>query len=351
MNEKKNVLVAGAGGFIGGHLARRLFQEGYNVRAVDKKPLNEWWQVTLGTEALVLDLSQEENCRVAVQGVDWVFQLAADMGGIGFIEHERVACMRNVLINVHMLESAYKAGVERFLFSSSACAYNVHKQAALGSVIYLKEDDAYPAMAERGYGWEKLYSEMLCQEYWEERRLKTFIPRLHNVYGAFGSWCDGREKAPAAICRKVAEAELNDRHSIEIWGDGRQMRSFMYVDDCVEGMLRIINEDRLIGKPVNLGSSETVSVQKLVEYISYIAGWKIEKLYCDLQAPQGVGARSSDNYFIKSVLNWEPSTALIEGLRKMYPWIKEQVWKKAQEKDRNKLRITAIATGQKEEHE
>jgi nucleoside-diphosphate-sugar epimerase len=317
------IVIGGAGGFIGGALARYYRDKGFRrIRAVDKKPLPEWYQRVEGVECLNLDLSEEPNCRRACEGAVEVYNLAADMGGMGFIERFRVECLRSVLINTHMIESAYRAGARRFFFSSSACAYNVTLQQD-PLVQALKESDAYPAMAERGYGWEKLISEMFCQEYWAERGMKTAIARFHNVYGPFGTWDGGREKAPAAICRKVVEAQDTGNHSITIWGDGAQTRSFMFIEDCLKGIDRIMHCDDLIATPVNLGSSELVSINELVSKVERIAGLKLERHY-DLSAPRGVAGRNSDNTFIKQVLGWEPDTTLETGLRATYLWIREQ---------------------------
>lgn len=317
------IAVTGAGGFIGGHLVRHFHDRGFTrIRAVDKKPLNEWYQRTPSVENLRLDCSTEAACERVCEGAAEVYNLAADMGGMGFIERFRVECLRSILINTHMIEAAYRAGVQRYFFSSSACAYNTTLQQD-PKVRALKESDAYPAMAERGYGWEKLISEMFCQEYWAERGLKTFIARFHNVYGPHGTWDGGREKAPAAICRKIVEAVDAGTHGIEIWGDGCQTRSFMYLDDCVKGIDMITHCEELIATPINLGSSELVSVNELVDKVEKIAGVKLQRKY-DLTAPRGVGGRNSDNTFIRQVLGWEPSTSLDDGLRKTYLWIADQ---------------------------
>jgi nucleoside-diphosphate-sugar epimerase len=275
-----------------------------------------------GIENLSLDLSYRENCRRAVEGAVEVYNLAADMGGMGFIERFRVECLRSILINTHMIEASYWAGVERYFFSSSACAYNTELQKD-PYVRALKESDAYPAMAERGYGWEKLMSEIFCQEYWAERKLKTYIARFHNVYGPNGTWDGGREKAPAALARKVIEAQDTGNHEITIWGDGNQTRSFMFIDDCVKGVDMIMHCDKLIATPINLGSSELVSINDLVSEIEDIAGVKLERHY-DLDAPRGVAGRNSDNTFIQQVLEWEPDTSLREGMEKSYAWISQQ---------------------------
>lgn len=317
------LVITGAGGFVGGSLVRHFRQKGFTrIRAVDKKPLPEWFQRVPGVECLSLDVSQPENCRRACEGAVEVYNLAADMGGMGFIAKFRIECLRSILITVHMLEAAYRAGAERYFFSSSACAYNTTLQTDPNAPP-LKESDAYPAMAERGYGWEKLLSEMFCQEYWAERGLKTFIARFHNCYGPHGTWDGGREKAPAAICRKVIEAKDQGADTIDIWGDGSQARSYMYIDDCVQGIDKIAHCDQLIATPINLGSTEVVSVNELVSLVEQIGGVKLKRRY-KLDAPKGVGGRNSDNTMIRRVLNWEPSTPLGDGLAKTYAWIEQQ---------------------------
>jgi len=317
------IVIAGGGGFIAGSLTRYFHDQGFtNIRVIDKKPLPDWYQRVDGVENLCLDLSEKENAVRAVQGAVEVYNLAADMGGMGFIERFRIECLRSILINTHLIEAAYRAGARRYFYSSSACAYNTLLQQD-PNVRALKESDAYPAMAERGYGWEKLVSEMFCQEYWEERGLKTFIARFHNVYGPNGTWFGGREKAPAALSRKVIEAKDRGLHEIEIWGDGSQTRSFMYIEDCVHGIDMIMHCEKLVATPINLGSKELVSINTLVSLIEEIGGVKLQRKY-DLSAPRGVAGRNSDNTFIQSILHWEPSTPLREGLTKTYAWIEEQ---------------------------
>src|ERR1051325_2940729 len=322
--EKDDLIVlAGGGGFIAGALARYFHDRGFTrIRAVDKKPLPEWYQRVEGVECLTLDLSDAKNCERACEGAVEVYNLAADMGGMGLIERFRVECLRSILINTHMIEAAYRAGARRYFFSSSACAYNTLIQQD-PKVRALKESDAYPAMAERGYGWEKLVSEMFCEEYWAERGLKTAIARFHNVYGPWGTWAGGREKAPAAICRKVIEAIDSGSGKINIWGDGAQTRSFMFIDDCTKGIDMIMHCDDLVATPINLGSNELVSINDLVSKVEKIAGVKLKRDY-DLSAPRGVAGRNSDNTFIKKVLKWEPDTTLDDGLRATYRWIKKQ---------------------------
>src|SRR5882762_5147888 len=263
-----HALVCGAGGFIGGHLVNRLFEEGAaSVRAVDVKPLDEWYQKNPKAESVVLDLQEKEACLQATDGIEAVFQLAADMGGMGFIENNKALCMLSVLTNTHMLMAARDKGVKRFFYSSSACVYNGEKQTN-PDVVALKEEDAYPALPEDGYGWEKLFSERMCRHFLEDYGLETRVARFHNVYGPWGTWYGGREKAPAAICRKVIEAKLSGKHEIEIWGPGEQTRSFMYIDDCVKGIDLIMNSGIL--EPINLGSSEAVTVNQLVDIVEEI---------------------------------------------------------------------------------
>jgi len=323
LNKDDLIVLAGAGGFIAGALARYFHDQGFTrIRAVDKKPLPEWYQQVPGVECLCMDLKYVDNCKRACEDAVEVYNLAADMGGMGFIERFRIECLRSILINTHMIESAYRAGAQRYFFSSSACAYNVKLQEDPKSRA-LKESDAYPAMAERGYGWEKLMSEMFCQEYWVERGLKTAIARFHNVYGPNGTWDGGREKAPAAICRKVIEAKDKNSDEIVIWGDGNQTRSFMYIDDCVQGIDMIMHCEELIATPINLGSNHLISINDLVSLAEDIGGITLKREH-DLDAPKGVAGRNSDNTFIQQILDWEPSTPLEEGLKKTYEWIEQQ---------------------------
>jgi len=317
------IVITGGGGFIGGNLAQYFTKKGFTrIRCVDKKPLYEWYLHVPGVENICADVSNEENCHRVCEGAVEVYNLAADMGGMGFIERFRVECLRSVLINTHMIEAAYKAGARRYFYSSSACAYNTLLQKD-PKVRALKESDAYPAMAERGYGWEKLISEMFCEEYWAERGMKTFIARFHNVYGPFGTWDGGREKAPAALSRKVIAAIDSGKKEINIWGDGSQTRSFMFIDDCVKGIDKITHCDDLIATAINLGSSELVTINELLSKIEKIAGVKLKRNY-DLSAPKGVAGRNSDNTFIKKMLGWEPDTTLDKGLAATYKWIHEQ---------------------------
>ncbi len=315
------VVVSGAGGFIGGHLVKSLLVSGAKViRAVDVKPMNQWYQPSPAVTNLVLDLKDKDSCMKAAQGAEVVFQLAADMGGMGFIENNKALCMLSVLANTHMLMAARDQGVERFFYSSSACVYNAEKQKS-PDVLALKEEDAYPALPEDGYGWEKLFSERMCRHFEEDFGLQCRVARYHNVYGPLGTWTGGREKAPAAICRKIIEAKASGKHEIEIWGDGKQTRSFMYIDDCTLGTQAILESE--IHEPINLGSNELVTIDQLVGVAEEIAGVKLERKY-KLDAPKGVNGRNSDNTKIKHYLGWEPSVRLKEGLAKTYEWIESQ---------------------------
>ncbi len=323
LNKNDLIVIGGAGGFIAGSLVKYFHDQGFTrIRAIDKKPLPEWYQRTPGVECLCMDLQYEDNCKRACEDAVEVYNLAADMGGMGFIERFRIECLRSILINTHMIESAYKAGATRFFFSSSACAYNVELQKDPNSRA-LKESDAYPAMSERGYGWEKLMSEMFCQEYWAERGFETHIARFHNVYGPWGTWVGGREKAPAALCRKVIESKDTGNDEIIIWGNGHQTRSFMYIDDCVKGIDMIMHCDKLIATPINLGTSHLISINDLVSLAEKIGGVTLKRKY-DPDMPKGVAGRNSDNTFIKKVLGWEPDTPLEKGLKKTYTWIEQQ---------------------------
>ena len=318
----EKAVVCGAGGFIGGHLIQTLLANGVEVvRAVDIKPLNEWYQVSKDVENLSLDLQDKDSCLKAAAGANVVFQLAADMGGMGFIENNKALCMLSVLTNTHMLMAARDQGVERFFYSSSACVYNAEKQTD-PNVVALKEEDAYPALPEDGYGWEKLFSERMCRHFEEDFGIQTRVARYHNVYGPLGTWTGGREKAPAAICRKVIEAKVSGKHEIEIWGDGKQTRSFMYIDDCTKGTELITESD--IREPLNLGSDELVTINQLVDIVEDIAGVKLQRNY-NLSAPKGVNGRNSDNTRIQQQLGWAPSIKLREGMAKTYAWIEEEM--------------------------
>ncbi|MGC4052097.1 MAG: NAD-dependent epimerase/dehydratase family protein [Paludibaculum sp.] len=315
------VVVTGGGGFIGGSLVADLRNQGYTrIRSVDIKPFEQWYQIFDDVENVSLDLNLKENCETAARGAGQIFNLAANMGGMGFIENNKALCMLSVLINTHMLQAAQKFGVAKYFYSSSACVYNGDKQRDPDNPG-LKEEDAYPALAEDGYGWEKLFSERMCRHFSEDFGLYTRVARFHNVYGPNGTWDGGREKAPAAICRKVIEAKLNGKHEITIWGTGHQTRSFMYIDDCVLGVQKIMDSNIL--EPINLGSSEMVSINQLVDLVEDIAGIKLNRSY-DLGAPKGVNGRNSENTLIQKYLGWEPSIALRTGLEKTYAWIYDQ---------------------------
>ena len=318
----ERAVVCGAGGFIGGHLVKHLIASGVEVvRAVDIKPLDHWYQATDGVENLSLDLKDLSHCMRAAEGVSTVYQLAADMGGMGFIENNKALCMLSVLTNTHMLMAAREKGVGRFFYSSSACVYNGDKQKD-ADVVALKEEDAYPALPEDGYGWEKLFSERMCRHFREDYGLETRVARYHNVYGPLGTWTGGREKAPAAVCRKVIQAKKDGTNEIEIWGDGKQTRSFMYIDDCTKGSEMILDSDIL--EPINLGSDELVTINQLVDLAEEIAGVTLKRVY-KLDAPKGVNGRNSDNTMILNELNWEPSIRLKDGLAKTYAWIESEM--------------------------
>ncbi|WKX11332.1 NAD-dependent epimerase/dehydratase family protein [Streptomyces sp. NL15-2K] len=316
-----SAVVTGAGGFIGGHLVAALLRQGKSVRAVDIKPLDEWCQVHPEAENIREDVSLPDSARRAVRGSSTVYNLAADMGGMGFIENNRAACMLSVLTSTHVLKCAREEGVERFFYSSSACVYAEGRQNTPNTAP-LRESDAYPAMPEDGYGWEKLFSERMCRHFLEDYCFQTRVARYHNIYGEFGTWYGGREKAPAALCRKVATAALTGEKSLRIWGDGNQTRTFTYIDDCVQGTLLITEGDH--PEPVNLGSDEMVSINQVVDILEDIAGVRLERQY-QLDAPQGVRGRSSDNTEIMGRYGWAPSTSLAHGLEQTYAWIYSQV--------------------------
>jgi GDP-D-mannose 3',5'-epimerase len=318
----ERVTVCGAGGFIGGFLVKSLLEGGVDViRAVDLKPVEQWYQASGEVENVQADLKNLAACEQAVENATVVFNLAADMGGMGFIENNKALCMLSVLINTHLLIAAQRTNVSRFFFSSSACVYNADKQRN-ADVAPLKESDAYPALAEDGYGWEKLFSERMCRHFEDDFGLQCRVARYHNVYGPQGTWRGGREKAPAAICRKVWEAKISGKHEIEIWGDGNQTRSFMYIDDCTKGSCMIMESD--IHEPINLGSNELVTINQLVDLAEEFAEITLSRRY-NLSAPRGVNGRNSDNTLIQQRLGWQPSITLRDGLRRTYDWIGEQM--------------------------
>jgi len=320
-SKDKLIVITGAGGFIGGHLLSAFRARGYKaIRGVDCKPLENWYQCFDDVENLSLDLNRRENCEIAARGAHEIYNLAANMGGMGFIENNKALCMLSVLINTHMLQAAHKHGVLRYFYSSSACVYNGDKQKSFEAPS-LKEEDAYPAMPEDGYGWEKLFSERMCRHFREDFGLRTRMARFHNVYGPWGTWYGGREKAPAAICRKVIEAKIKGKNEIEIWGSGEQTRSFMYIDDCLKGIDLIMQSE--ITDAINLGSSEAVTINQLVDIAEQIAGVKLKRKY-DLSAPKGVNGRNSDNTLIERLLHWQPDTPLGTGMEKTYRWIYDQ---------------------------
>lgn len=321
LDKNSPILIAGGGGFIGGHLVKMFLDQGYtHVRSVDVKPIEKWYQVFDACDNQVRDLRDPVQCQQACQGIKYIYNLAADMGGMGFIENNKALCMLSVLINTHLLMAARDQGATRFFYSSSACVYNTEKLLS-PEVIPLKESDAYPALPEDGYGWEKLFSERMCRHFQEDFGLITRVARFDNIYGPHGSWNDGREKAPAAICRKVIQAVDSGNHSIEIWGDGKQTRCFMYIDDCLQGIEKIMDSD--IDEPINLGSDELVTINELVSIVENIAGVKLKRNY-HLDAPKGVIGRISDYTMIQQRLGWQPSIRLSEGMKKTYQWIFEE---------------------------
>ena len=318
----KKILICGAGGFIGGHLIKDLRRQGHtNLRAVDKKPFSEWYQKFDDVENFELNLERLDACEKAGEGCDVVYNRAADMGGMGFIELNKALCMITVLINTHLLLAAKKFGVQRDFYASSACVYNGEKQKD-PNVTALKEEDAYPGLPEDGYGWEKLFSERMCRHFREDFGVQTRVARYHNVYGPNGTYDGGREKAPAAVCRKVIQAKLSGNLAIEIWGDGHQTRSFMFIDDCVHGTQMLLNSEFI--EPINIGSSEMVSINQLVDVVEDIAGVKLQRSY-KLDAPKGVNGRNSDNTLIQKVFGWEPSIKLRAGLEQTYRWIYDEI--------------------------
>ena len=318
-------LIVGAGGFIGGHLVKKLFKSGHQVRAVDIKPKELWFQDFEEVENFYsMDMKNLDNCKEVTKDIDYVFNMACNMGGMGFIENNKAECMLSVLINTNLLSACRDNKISKYFFSSSACAYNQSKQKDV-FIEGLKENEAYPADPEDGYGWEKLFSERMCRHFMEDFGIQVRIARYHNIYGPFGTFDGGREKAPAALCRKVINSKLNKKNNIEVWGDGKQTRSFLFIDDCVEGTLRLFNSD--YSEPVNIGSDEQVSINQMIDIIEgFSQSKKLERTY-QLDKPKGVRGRSSNNDLIKKVLNWSYKISLKEGLSKTYKWIESEILK------------------------
>ena len=320
----KKILVTGAGGFIGGHLVKELLNRGYKVRAVDIKEYSDWYQYHDNVENFVLDMSDKNNCFKMAKGVDEVINMACNMGGMGFIENNKALCMLSVLVNTHMLMACKEFKIKKYFFSSSACAYNKDLQND-PSITGLKESDAYPANPEDGYGWEKLFSERMCRHFLEDYELDVKVARYHNIYGPNGTYDGGREKAPAALCRKIINSILKKEDKIDVWGDGKQTRSFLYIEDCIEATLKLFDSD--FHGPINIGSEEKVSINEMIDKIEKISNKKVKRNY-QLEKPKGVRGRNSDNTLIRSQLKWEPKFSLYQGLEKTYNWIFSEMKKK-----------------------
>ena len=320
----KKILVTGAGGFIGGHLVKELLNRGYEVRAVDVKKFDEWFQLSNNIENFSLDMSIKENCFKMVDGVEGVINMASNMGGMGFIENNKALCMLSVLVNTHMLLACKEFKIKKYFFSSSACAYNKDLQNDT-SISGLKEADAYPANPEDGYGWEKLFSERMCRHFLEDYGLDVKVARYHNIFGPNGTYDGGREKAPAALCRKIINSIINGEDKIDVWGDGKQTRSFLYIDDCIEATLKLFDSN--FHGPINIGSEEKVSINEMIDKIEKISNKKVKRNY-QLDKPKGVRGRNSDNTLIRSQLKWEPKFSLYQGLEKTYNWIFTEIKKK-----------------------
>ena len=325
MLNKKKILVVGAGGFIGGHLIKKLIENGNSIVASDIKPKEYWFQDFDEVENhYSMDMKDITNCRKATKDIDYVFNMACNMGGMGFIENNKADCMQSVLINTNLLITCKENKISKYFFSSSACAYNTTKQQEV-FIDGLKEDDAYPADPEDGYGWEKLFSERMCRHFKEDYGMEVRVARYHNIYGPYGTFDGGREKAPAALCRKVINSKINKANTIDVWGDGKQTRTFLYIDDCIEGTLRLFESD--YSEPVNIGSDEQVSINQMIEIIESISGInKLERKY-QLDKPKGVRGRSSNNDLVKKILNWSYEIKLKDGLKKTYDWIFGEITK------------------------
>ena len=322
MIKNKNILIVGAGGFIGGHLVKKLLKDGNKIVACDIKPKEYWFQdFEEAKNFYSIDMKDISNCRKVTKDIDYVFNMACNMGGMGFIENNKAECMQSVLINTNLLIACKEDNVKKYFFSSSACAYNKTKQQEV-FIEGLKEEDAYPADPEDGYGWEKLFSERMCRHFMEDYGIEVRVARYHNIYGPFGTYDGGREKAPAALCRKVLSAKTNKDNKIQVWGDGKQTRTFLYIDDCIEGTLRLFESD--YSEPVNIGSDEQVSINQMIEIIEKISGIKkLEREY-QLDKPKGVRGRSSNNELVKKVLNWSYKIKLKDGLKNTYDWISSE---------------------------
>jgi GDP-D-mannose 3',5'-epimerase len=318
---KKKYLVCGAGGFIGGYLSSTLIKDGHEVICADIKPLKLWFQLNKQSRNYSIDLKEYQNCLKVSSGVDYIYNLACNMGGMGFIENNKAECMLSVLINTNLLRASIKNKIKKFFFSSSACVYNEGLQQK-NFIAGLKENDAYPAQPEDGYGWEKLFSERMCRHFYEDFGLETRVARYHNVYGPLGTFDGGREKAPAALCRKIAEAKIFKKKKIDVWGDGKQTRSFMFIDDCIEGTKKLFESK--CRDVLNIGSEEQISINQMIKIIEKIANYSVDKIYLT-NMPKGVRGRSSNNDLVRKRIKWDCRTSLKIGLEKTYKWIESQI--------------------------